>query len=135
MLLYINFQKNSFVTSVFIEKNVHFTEKYDNTAYHFTRLKKKKLLEICVLGSKYDVFNQVKRKKQDKNLICNVISYGVIGGRNFGVQGGNLATYISVTKRVSKVNIFLIGRALKTEQFKKKSKSIAFILFCKNAFQ
>ena len=47
---------------------------------------------------------------------------------------GNLATYIPVTMRVSKVFFILFGRAFKNEQFKKKSKLIVFILFCKKAF-
>ena len=46
---------------------------------------------------------------------------------------GNLATYIPVTMRVSKVFFILFGRAFKNEQLK-KNKLISFIVFFKNAF-
>ena len=58
----------------------------------------------------------------------------MLGGQILELRGRNLATYIPVTMRVSKVFFFSFGRTFKTEQFKKKSKLIAFILFCKNAF-
>ena len=44
-----------------------------------------------------------------KYLIFNVNSYGDTGDANFWSQGGNLAIYIPLTMRVSKIFFFYLA--------------------------
>jgi len=60
----------------------------------------------------------MKRTKNIKSL--KLIVTEILGGQILELRGRNLATYISVTMRVSKVFFFLFGRAFKIEQLKKK---------------
>ena len=59
-----------------------------------------------------------RNKKKIKSLTLIVTE--ILGGEILELRGRNLATYIPVTMKVSKVFFFLFGKAFKNEQFKKK---------------